>query len=155
MSEMSEWIEGLSGRWTFFTQVHKVDQPESKLAATVFSVDTAEEIRVGIGRLFDSKKVLGERQAVVSQQNLDALGVQVGERLTLHYDLKLILNMFQSLTGEILPTFLTRETEQEQLKDPESRKEIVSELSNWIVEQTDMVMDSNGYIKIDFEDELH
>ena len=90
--------------------MHKVDQPETKIAATVFSIDSAEEIKVGIGRLFDSKKKIGEREAIVAKRNLDALGVVVGEPLTLHYDFKLILNMFQTLTGQILPTFLTRQT---------------------------------------------
>ena len=108
MQEMGDVIEGVSGRWTFFTQLHKVDQPEPKIAATVFSIDSTEELRVGIGRLFDSKKTIGEQQAIVSRSNLESLGAKVGEPLSIHYDLKLFLSMFQTLTGEILPKILTR-----------------------------------------------
>ena len=61
MQGMGDVFEGVSGRWTFFTQLHRIDQPEPKIAATVFSIDSAEEIKVGIGRLFDSKKTIGER----------------------------------------------------------------------------------------------
>ena len=54
-------IEGVSGRWTFFTQLFKENEPEPNLASTVFAIDSAQEILTGIGRLFDSKKVIGER----------------------------------------------------------------------------------------------
>ena len=92
-------IEGISGRWTFFTQLHKVGMPETKIASTVFSVDSAHEIRLGVGRLFDSKKVIGERQVIVSERNLEALDAVVGEPLIIHYDIKLILSMIQTFSG--------------------------------------------------------
>ena len=58
---MPDEIEGVSGRWTFFTQIHRMGDAAERIASTIFSVDSAEEIKVGIGRLFDSKKKIGER----------------------------------------------------------------------------------------------
>ena len=49
---------------------------------------------MGVGRIFESKKVIGERQAIVSKRNLESLGgAKIGDQLTLHYDLKLLLSM--------------------------------------------------------------
>ena len=73
--------------------------PDKKIASTVFSVDSAHEIRLGVGRLFDSKKVIGERQVIVSERNLEALDAVVGEPLIIHYDIKLILSMIQTFSG--------------------------------------------------------
>ena len=152
MDELPDRVEGLSGRWTFFTQLQKVGQPESKVAATIFSIDSAQELKVGIGRLFDSKKKIGERQAIVASRNLEALHSSVGEDLTIHYDVKLILNMFQALTGEILPRILTKSTTREQLEDPETRSELASELAEFLQGMTPFQMDEEGYILVDFED---
>jgi len=64
--EVGKQIEGVTGRWTFFSQLHKPEQPDNKLAVNVFAIDSKAEIKIGVGRLFESKKVIGERQAVVS-----------------------------------------------------------------------------------------
>lgn len=69
-----------------------------------------EEQRLGIGRLFEPKGVIGPREAFVSKQSLRALHTSVGESMTLKYDIKLILNMLQQLTGQMFPAFLTKET---------------------------------------------
>ena len=57
------------------------------MAATIFSIDSAEEIKIGIGRMFDSKKIIGERQAIVSSDILDSLQASTGDKLTMHYDI--------------------------------------------------------------------
>lgn len=106
-----------------------METPDQKIAATAFSVDSVEEIKVGIGRLFESKQTIGERQAVVSHRNLESLGAKVGEPLIMHYDIKLILSMFQTLSGQTLPTLLVRSVSQETLLNEESRAKIVDELS--------------------------
>ena len=42
------------------------DQAVNKIATTVFAIDSAQENRLGVGRLFDSEKVIGERETIVS-----------------------------------------------------------------------------------------
>ena len=121
---MDDKVQGVSGRWTFFSQLRKLDAPETKVAATVFAIDSAAEIKIGIGRTFDSKKKIEERQTIVSKRNLEALKVKVGDDMTLHYDLKLILNMIQSFTGEVFPKVLTKQTTIEQLQDDTTRLEL-------------------------------
>jgi len=124
---------------------------EPKVAATVFAVDSALEIKIGIGRHFDSKKKIGERETIVSNRNLEALQVKVGEDLTLHYDIKLILSMIQAFTGEVFPRFLTKETTLEQLQDDTTRSALAQELTTFIVDITPYDIDEDGYILVDFE----
>lgn len=107
-SEVGESIEGVSGRWTFFIKLHSANKVEPKLAITVFAIDSKAEIKIGIGRLFKSKKVIGERQTIVSERNRKALGVEVGDDVTVFYDLAQMLNMYQSMTGQIIPSFFTK-----------------------------------------------
>ena len=114
-SEAADSVEGVSGRWTMFTQLHRADRQEPKLAINVFAIDSKEEIKVGIGRLFKSKKVIGERQAIVSDKNLKALDAQVGDNMTVFYDMQLMLNMFSSMTGQIVPSFFTKGATKEEL----------------------------------------
>ena len=68
MEDASDVFQGVTGRWTFLTQLLKSEESgevaaasSKKIAATVFAIDSAEEIKSGIGRIFDSKKVIGER----------------------------------------------------------------------------------------------
>lgn len=60
-SEVGERIEGVSGRWTIFTKLHSADPAYQDLSINVFAIDSRAEIKIGIGRLFESKKVIGER----------------------------------------------------------------------------------------------
>ena len=41
-------------------------------------INSAEEIRLGVGRLFGPKKVIGEREVIVSSHNLKMLDAEVG-----------------------------------------------------------------------------
>ena len=60
-SPIADKIEGISGRWTFFTQLFSKDDKETKIAANYLAIDSKQELKVGIGRLFDSKKTIGEK----------------------------------------------------------------------------------------------
>lgn len=49
--------------------------------------------------------------------------------MTLMYDVKLILSMAQRLSGEILPSFLTKKVSIDELEDDQRRSELAWELS--------------------------
>jgi len=68
----------------------------------------------------------------------------VGDQVTLFYDVKLILNMIQGLSGQILPTLLTRETSLSELQDEARRSELAGELSEFIVELLGLKVDAHG-----------
>ena len=51
--------------------------------------------------------------------------MDVGQDLVLHYDIKQVLNMFQSMTGEILPSILTKGATQAELQDEAARALII------------------------------
>ena len=112
---MSDSVEGVTGRWTYFTELHAIGDFNAEISTTVYAIDSSEELKLGVGRLFQPKTPLREREAIISTHNLNALGANVGDNVTLYYDIKLILNMVQRLSGEILPTFLTKETTQAEL----------------------------------------
>ena len=61
-----EYVEGVSGRWTLLSQLHNVGQLERQITVNIFAIDSRKELEIGIGRLLKSKKVIGERQAMVS-----------------------------------------------------------------------------------------
>lgn len=93
MSDMSDDIGGLSGRWTLFTGL-KNPLKETTVATTLFSIDSAEETKIGVGRLFESKKKIGEREAIVSKFSLDSIEAAVGDTVSMHYDVQLLMNLF-------------------------------------------------------------
>ena len=68
----------------------------------------------------------------------------MGDQVTLFYDVKLILNMIQGLSGQILPTLLTRETSLSELQDEARRSELAGELSEFIVELLGLKVDAHG-----------
>ena len=104
--------------------MHNAKQKESKIANNVFAIDSKEEIKVGIGRLFPSKKVIKEREAIVSVNNLQVLDLKVGDDIVVFYDLKIMMNMFQSMSGSILPKFFTKGATKDELLDDDKRLEI-------------------------------
>ena len=65
---------------------------EVKIASPIFIIDSAEELKIGVGRLFKPKKTIGEREAIVSSYNMNLLETAVGEHVTIFYDIKLMLN---------------------------------------------------------------
>ena len=65
----------------------------SKISTPVYTVDSAEELKLGVGRLFEQKNIIGEREAIVSAHNLKVLQAEVGDTIPMHYDFMLILNM--------------------------------------------------------------
>ena len=91
-------------------------------------------MKIGVGRLFEPKTRLGEREAIVSTNNLKVLKASVGDNVTLYYDIKLILNMIQNLSGQILPTFLTKETKEAELQNEERRNELAWEMAEFFVD---------------------
>lgn len=116
MAEAGDDVEGVSGRWTLFTNlVNRGDFDQVSTPSMILAVDSIQETRLGIGRNFVSRKPIGERQMILSSQMAQHLKLLVGESLTLQYDLKLILNMAQRLSGEILPSFLTKSLSQNEL----------------------------------------
>lgn len=153
---MAEEVDGVTGRWTYFTRLRSRASDVREISSSVFAIDSREELKLGIGRLFEPKKVIGERETIISQYNLEILRTQVGEQITLHYDIKLILNMIQRLSGEIFPSFLTKETSLAELQNEARRKEIAWELAQFFVQQTlqDDEMDSTGSVNFDFEQQL-
>ena len=63
------------------------------MSTPVYAVDSSEELKLGVGRLFKPKSKIGEREAIVSSHNLKVLSAAVGDTITMHYDFMLILNM--------------------------------------------------------------
>lgn len=51
----------------------------------------------------------------MSDKNLKALDAQVGDNMTVFYDMQLMLNMFSSMTGQIVPSFFTKGATKEEL----------------------------------------
>ena len=100
----------------------------------MFAIDSKEEIKVGIGRLFNSKKVIGERQAIVSERSLNALQVNIGQKVTIYYDFKLLLNMFQTMTGQMVPNMLSKGASQEELLDDSTRHVIAQEVGEFLAQ---------------------
>lgn len=117
MGQLSEQVEGVSGRWTLFTNLlnKETGSEQVRTPSTIFAIDSALENKLGIGRTFAPKQRIGEREMIVSKNLAEHLKVLVGESLTLQYDIRLILNMAQRLSGTILPTFLTKEVTDDEL----------------------------------------
>ena len=95
MAEQSDVVEGVSGRWTFFTKLYSQVDPQASISTPVFAIDSAEEMKLGIGRLFEPKEKIRAREAIVSHHNMKVLQASVGDNVTFYYDIKLILNMIQ------------------------------------------------------------
>ncbi len=58
------------------------------------------------------------------------------------------------LSGEIFPSFLTKETSQSELLNASRRHEISEELAQFFTKKAGLTMDQDGMIKLDFKDEL-
>ena len=94
MTRMADTFDGVTGRWTYFTRLYGQQLLEqTQISTTVFAIDSKEELKMGAGRLFETKTIIGEREAIVSAHNLKSLNTRVGENVTLFYDIRLILNM--------------------------------------------------------------
>ena len=77
MSTMGDSIEGVSGRWTLFTQLMNLNSEldSFRTPATIFAIDSVEENRLGVGRNFAPKKRIGKREVIVSSHLLKQLNV--------------------------------------------------------------------------------
>ena len=73
MSEVSDEVEGVTGRWTFFSQIISQSQSKVQISTPVYAVDSSEELKLGLGRLFKPKSKIGEREVIVSAHNLELL----------------------------------------------------------------------------------
>ena len=120
----------------------------------IFAVDSIQETKLGIGRSFSSKKPIGMREMIISKHMAEHLKILVGEAITLQYDLKLILNMAQRLSGKILPSFLTKELTNQELQDPERRSELALELAQFTADVASIELQDDGKIHFDFRDLL-
>lgn len=111
MADMPDQADGVSGRWTFFSRLYGQSDPSDPgHQTTVFAIDSAEELKIGMGRLFEPTTKISEREIIVSDHILESLELTAGQNLTFHYDIKMLLNTMQTLTGKIFPSFLTKET---------------------------------------------
>ena len=144
-AKLSDKVEGVSGRWTLFTNLlnkANADLPSSH--STIFAVDSVQETKLGIGRTFASKKPIGMREMIVSSYMAEHLKVLVGDSLTLQYDFRLILNMAQRLSDEILPSLLTKELSQDELQDADRRLELALELTQFIADLIGIRLEDDG-----------
>ena len=94
------------------------------------------------------------REMIISKHMAEHLKILVGEAITLQYDLKLILNMAQRLSGKILPSFLTKELTNQELQDPERRSELALELAQFTADVASIELQDDGKIHFDFRDLL-
>lgn len=93
MADMPDQVEGVSGRWTFFTRLYSQNYPDNTgIQTTVFAIDSAEELKIGMGSLFEPKKKIKAREIIISEHIMTSLGMTAGQNVTLHYDIKLLLN---------------------------------------------------------------
>ena len=60
IDELKEY-QGIAARWTIFANLMDPEKPENRVLSTISVVNSAEEIKIGLGRQFDSKKVIRER----------------------------------------------------------------------------------------------
>ena len=108
----------MTGRWTIFSKlINPSEDPSSEIPVKTFSVDQTYELKTGYGRLFESKKKLGPRETFVAKQSADELSLAVGDNVILEYDIALLLNTIQIISGEVLPTILVKGATIEQLED--------------------------------------
>ena len=57
---MSDSIEGVTGRWTYITKLHSQEKDSlAEISTTVVAIDSSEELKLGIGRLFPPKTTIG------------------------------------------------------------------------------------------------
>ena len=68
----------------------------------------------------------------MSDKNLKVLEAQVGDNLTVFFDLKLMLNMFSSITGKIVPSFFMKGASKEELQDSVTCNAIAKEIAEFI-----------------------
>ena len=74
-------------------------EPENRVLSTVSVIDSANEVKLGLGKGFDSTKRIRERQAILSTENLKAMRLAVGDTFNLHYDVGQMIKLFQSMSG--------------------------------------------------------
>ena len=108
MDHVGDEIEAVTGRWTFFSKLVNSESIELETSAKTFAVDQAYELKSGIGRLFDSKKLLGRRETFISKENARQLQLDIGQDVVMRYDVALLLNTIQIMSGEILPSIFVK-----------------------------------------------
>ena len=108
MDHVGDEIEAVTGRWTFFSKLVNPESIELETSAKTFAVDQAYELKSGIGRLFDSKKLLGRRETFISKENARQLQLDIGQDVVMRYDIALLLNTIQIMSGEILPSIFVK-----------------------------------------------
>ena len=69
------------------------------MLSTISVIDSSNEIKLGLGKNFDSVKMISERQAILSVENLKAMKLKVGDTFNLHYDVAQMIKLFQSMSG--------------------------------------------------------
>ena len=103
------------------------------MQAKTFALDSAYELKAGVGRLFDSKKTLGQRETFLSSAIAGKLGLSGGDSVIMQYDIPLILNTLQLMSDQIFPTILVNGATAEELNDPEHRAIITDDLASFMV----------------------
>ena len=84
MAELSDQVEGISGRWTLFTNLfNNADTSQLTIPSMIFAIDSAEENKLGIGRNFVSKKPIGRREMILPQQMAEQLKLLKDDFVTL------------------------------------------------------------------------
>ena len=53
--------DGIAPRWLFFANLIDPLIPENRILSTISVIDSAKEIKIGLGKHFESTKVIRER----------------------------------------------------------------------------------------------
>lgn len=123
----SDFVEGLSPRWTLFSNLRNLDPPvdpnlsSTKVLSAITVIDSVQENKIGLGTQLDFKGEIGEREAVVSKEQLTMLGLKVGDSVVISYDLALLVTMYMQSTQQVLPSFMTSASSEDgtlNLNDP-------------------------------------
>ena len=65
-----------------------------------------------------------------------------------------MLNMFQSMTGQIVPSLFTKGATKEELEDSTTRHKITMDIADFVIKNFPYELDEDGYILVNLEDEL-
>ena len=99
-------------------------------------IDSEKERKIGFGTLFDYKENIHELETVVSQANMEFLGLQVGDSIGVNYDLNLLLKMYLQMSGQVLPSFVLSSVQEDgslDLQDAEVREVMADNIVDIIV----------------------
>ena len=62
--------------------------------------------------------------------------------------------MFQSMTGQIVPSFFTKGATKDELEDSATRHKITMDIADFLINNLPYELDDEGYMKVDLVDEL-